>query len=191
MKKKGNKSVKCNRDSIFSQSKITGNGNSFYTLHLLQNFWDNDSIMENTHSNPSTDDDSNCRPDSQCPNDASNISEEEQSVPNVKPLQNLVLSKAYRPVAAKILQQLDPESFLACRLVCKDWREMVNLHRPKWKEINQADIGSASSRGDKLLVELLISKGHDVNPPHTLILGKGHPYVEHQEMGMLTPFECW
>ena len=91
--------------------------------------------MENKlHSNPSTADDikdSNCRPGSHCPNDASNISEEVQS--DIKPLQNLVLSKAYRPVAAKILQQWDLESFLACRLVCKDWREMVNLHRPKWK----------------------------------------------------------
>ena len=46
-------------------------------------------------------------------NDASNLSEEEQS--DINPLQNLVLSKAYRPVAAKILQQLDLESFLACR----------------------------------------------------------------------------
>ena len=39
-----------------------------------------------------------------------------------------------------ILQCLDVESSLACRLVCKDWRYVVNNFKPLWSELNTHDV---------------------------------------------------
>ena len=36
-----------------------------------------------------------------------------------------------------ILDRIDLESALACRLVCKDWRDTVNNYKKLWAEINQ------------------------------------------------------
>ena len=36
-----------------------------------------------------------------------------------------------------ILGRIDLESALACRLVCKEWRETVNYYRKLWAKINK------------------------------------------------------
>ena len=86
--------------------------------------------------------------------------EQQEDVP--KPW-HLLMLKSYKPVAAKIMQRLDIESFLKCRLVCQDWRAAVNTYRPKWRVINRASIVAASDWGWAHLVEVLIAKGRDVN----------------------------
>ena len=42
------------------------------------------------------------------------------------------------PEAQKIiLDRMDMESALACRLVCKDWRNTVNYYKKLWAKINK------------------------------------------------------
>ena len=38
---------------------------------------------------------------------------------------------------AIILDSLDLESALACRLVCKEWRVMVNCYKKLWEKVNK------------------------------------------------------
>ena len=38
---------------------------------------------------------------------------------------------------AIILESLDLESALACRLVCKEWRAIINCYRKLWARINE------------------------------------------------------
>ena len=39
-----------------------------------------------------------------------------------------------------ILDNIDLESALACRLVCKDWRVTVNYYKKLWAKINKVSI---------------------------------------------------
>jgi len=57
-----------------------------------------------------------------------------------------------------ILDRMDMESALACRLVCKDWRVTINNYKKLWANINKATLGRAVKAGDVLLAELIIAK---------------------------------
>ena len=42
-------------------------------------------------------------------------------------------------IGDSILQNLDIESSLACRLVCQDWRQLVNKFKPLWQKLRIHD----------------------------------------------------
>merc|ERR1719356_408502 len=64
---------------------------------------------------------------------------------------------------AILLDSLDLESALTCRLVCQEWRETVSGYRKLRAKINEANIHRAAQAGHVLLTELLIAKGGKVN----------------------------
>jgi len=74
-----------------------------------------------------------------------------------------IFTDTYLHLAENVFDNLDNESFLASRLVCKDWRALVNRYKPKWKKINQTCIIDAARAGHLNMVEVLIAKGVDVN----------------------------
>merc|ERR1719381_272262 len=65
-----------------------------------------------------------------------------------------------------ILDSLDLETALACRLVCKGWRGTVNRCKKLWAKINKINLYHAVKAGDVLLTEVLIAKRgtKDINP---------------------------
>jgi len=65
-------------------------------------------------------------------------------------------------VAEMVLGLIDIESFLACRLVCRDWRSAVNTFQPKWREVKGTSLIKAVKSNQELVAELLIAKGADV-----------------------------
>jgi len=85
----------------------------------------------------------------------------------ISPL-SVLFTDTYLHMAEIVMKDLDNESFLASRLVCKDWRVIVNNHKPKWKKINQTCIIDAARAGHLNMVELLLAKGANVNTemPH-------------------------
>jgi len=69
----------------------------------------------------------------------------------------------YPTVGDIILQHLDSESALACRLVCKDWRPFINTCRPLWDKIRRTSLSKAAEEGSLLTAEVLIAKGANLN----------------------------
>jgi len=80
----------------------------------------------------------------------------------ISPL-TLIFTDTYQHLAEIVMKHLDDESFLASRLVCKDWRVIVNSDRQKWRKINQTSIIDAARAGHLNVVELLLIKGANVN----------------------------
>jgi len=74
-----------------------------------------------------------------------------------------IFTHTYLHVAENVFDHLNCETFLALRLVCKDWRALVNMYKPKWRKINQTCIIDAARAGHQNMVEVLIAKGVDVN----------------------------
>ena len=62
-----------------------------------------------------------------------------------------------------IFSLLDIESFLACRLVCKDWKQAVSTYRPKWREIKETPLVKAVKFNRELGAHVLIANGADVS----------------------------
>ena len=65
-------------------------------------------------------------------------------------------------VSSRIFSCLDIESFLACRLVCHDWRPAVNRYKAKWQEIKAMPLLKAIKKGKVLVAHALISNGADL-----------------------------
>jgi len=67
-------------------------------------------------------------------------------------------------VSDSIFSCLDFETFLACRLVCKDWKPAVNTYRPKWKEMKAMPLLLVKAVRDRkeLLAHALMAGGADV-----------------------------
>jgi len=80
----------------------------------------------------------------------------------ISPL-TLLFTDTYLHMAEIVMKNLDNESFLASRLVCKDWRVIINNNKAKWKKINQTCIIDAARAGHLNVVELLLVKGANVN----------------------------
>ena len=76
-----------------------------------------------------------------------------------------LVSSALSPAARRVLDNLDDESFLACRDVCVTWRIFIDGYSPKWKKVvkNFKIVDEAMMEGNKDLVELLVKMGRDVN----------------------------
>jgi len=62
-----------------------------------------------------------------------------------------------------ILDRMDMESALACRVVCKDWRATINNYKKLWAKINKATLDGAVKAGDVLLTELIIAKRGEID----------------------------
>ena len=84
-----------------------------------------------------------------------------------KPPWKDLVSSALSPAARRVLDNLDDESFLACRDVCVTWRNFIDGYSPKWKKVvkNSKIVEEAIRRGDKDTIELLVKMGRDVNAP--------------------------
>ena len=65
-------------------------------------------------------------------------------------------------IAQMVFGLIDIESFLACRLVCQDWRSAVNTFKPKWREVKGTSLMKAVNSNQELVAELLIANGADV-----------------------------
>lgn len=63
-------------------------------------------------------------------------------------------------IGEAILQPLDVESALACRMVCTEWRHLVNNFKPVWRKFYKSDFFEVVKSGNQVLTaELLIAKG--------------------------------
>ena len=69
-------------------------------------------------------------------------------------------------IAEMVFGLIDIESFLACRLVCQDWRSAVNTFQPKWREVKGACLIKAIKSNQELVAEVLIANGADVHARH-------------------------
>jgi len=77
-----------------------------------------------------------------------------------------VFQVTVKEVTETILGSLDYETFLACRLVCQDWRKAVNKYHPMWRKIKKTDfqesLQKAVVQGHTLVAEMLISNAANV-----------------------------
>jgi len=69
-------------------------------------------------------------------------------------------------IAEMVFGLIDIESFLACRLVCQDWRSAVNIFQPKWREVKGTSLIKAVKSNQELVAEVLIANGADVLARH-------------------------
>jgi len=60
-----------------------------------------------------------------------------------------------------IFNRQDIETFLACRLVCKDWKPTANTY--KWKGIKMTPLVKAVKMNQELVAHLLIANGANIS----------------------------
>jgi len=78
-------------------------------------------------------------------------------------------------IAEVVFGLIDIESFLACRLVCQDWRSAVNTFKPKWREVKGTTLMKAVNSNQELVAEVLIANGADVHARAHARVGRSTP----------------